>query len=226
MKVFGVGLNKTGTTSLAAGLRRLGFRHLFKPLALLKAWREGDAQTVFEAIEAHDSFEDWPFPLMAETLLERYGEQARFVLTERSSPRIWLESLKSHALTTPPEHARRLAYGVEYPHTHEARLMQIYARHSDHVRALFKARAAEDQLLALRWNEPGAWEKLCGFLGREPLGVTPHRNRAEEFEDSPHRAWNEERLARFQADPELDRPAFPAAQIYDTQVFRAPSPKR
>jgi hypothetical protein len=224
MKVFGVGLNKTGTTSLAAGLRRLGFRHFFKPLALLKAWREGDAQTVFEAVEAHDSFEDWPFPLMAGTLLERYGDQARFVLTERSSPQAWLESLKAHALTTPPEHARRLAFGVEYPHTHEDRLTQIYARHSDHVRELFRARGAEDRLLVLNWAEEGSWERLCAFLERDPLGVTPHRNRAEDFLDSPHRAWNEARLAALKADPSLDQPAFPAAQIYDTEVFRAPSP--
>jgi hypothetical protein len=68
-KVFGVGLNKTGTTTLGVCLRSLGFRHVSCRRDLLESFRNRNLERVFAVADAHDSFADWPWPLM-------YGELA------------------------------------------------------------------------------------------------------------------------------------------------------
>lgn len=57
IKVFGIGLNKTGTTSLAACLEILGYRrHMSCNRDLLAGYRRGDLEPLFAAADAHDSF--------------------------------------------------------------------------------------------------------------------------------------------------------------------------
>ena len=110
-KVFGIGLNKTGTTTLGTCLERLGYDHVSCRADLLADWRAGRKDTVFAVTDAHQSFEDWPWPLMYRDLSARYGTDAKFILTLRRSPEVWLRSLKMHALqrTSVRGHCRDLA---------------------------------------------------------------------------------------------------------------------
>ena len=102
IKIFGIGLNKTGTTTLAKCLDVLGCgKHVSCRGDLLAKFREGSLNEIFSVIDQNNTFEDWPWPLMYRELFFRYGDSARYILTKRSSANVWLESLKRHSLRTP-----------------------------------------------------------------------------------------------------------------------------
>ena len=181
-KVFGIGLNKTGTTSLRLALKTLGFRHLDRQPRLFRAWRAGDLRPIMEAADQHDSFEDWPWPLIVPELLDRYGGRARFVLTLRRTPLAWVESLKRHSERTNPGHnPRRDIYGFDYPHGAEGAHIAFYQRHATDVRRLFERAGARDLLLECAWDAGDGWQELCRFLERPVLSKPfPHANRSGE----------------------------------------------
>jgi hypothetical protein len=184
--VIGIGLNKTGTTTLAVALGLLGYGpHVSNRRDLLALYRAGDPGPALAAVDAAESCEDWPFPLMYRELFDRFGAAARYVLTVRRDPQAWLASLKAHALRTPPDrHARLLAYGWAYPHGAEAHHLDFYVRHNAEVRAFFRERGAEHLLLEACWEAGDGWEALCGFLGRPvPPVPFPHANAAEPSPD-------------------------------------------
>lgn len=197
-KVFGIGLNKTGTSSLKVALRRLGFNHCRRQGRLAHACFEGDWPTLFETTDAFESFEDWPWPLMYRELFARYGDSARFVLTTRKSPEIWVESLKKHARVTKSGGIiRKKIYGYRYPHGVEAAHMAFYEKHNAEVRAFF-AEQAPHLLLDVCWENGDGWPELCTFLG-EPLRRTkfPHANREGSATPDPEViAENERRIRR------------------------------
>jgi hypothetical protein len=178
MKVFGIGLNKTGTKTLGACLRRLGFRHMSYRADLLGLWRRRDLEPIFEEIDRFDSFEDWPYPVMYVELFERYGREAKFILTRRSSPQAWLDSIKRHSLrTNPSRHARLIIYQFEYPFGVEHFYLSTYAGEQAAIRKFFSERNALDQLCELCWEDGDGWPELCSFLGAEaPDEPLPHEN--------------------------------------------------
>jgi hypothetical protein len=114
MKVFGIGLNKTGTTTLAACLQELGFRHTSCNLELTRNAAGGNLTPIFEHADQYESFEDWPWPLIYKELDQKY-EDAKFILTRRTDASAWFSSLKRHALRTGPTEYREVAYGYPMP---------------------------------------------------------------------------------------------------------------
>ncbi|KSV95367.1 sulfotransferase family protein [Sinorhizobium sp. GL28] len=178
MKVFGIGLNKTGTSTLAACLHHLGYHHLSCRRDLLEAFRKGCLDEVMAEIDQYQSFEDWPYPLMYRNLEERYGPEAKFILTIRKTPEIWLRSLEQHSMFSPPrEHCRKLAYGYNYPHYSRRHHLAFYERHNREVQQYFAAKGAADRLLVFCWEDGDGWEKLCSFLGKDvPDGPIPTQN--------------------------------------------------
>src|SRR5690606_37291517 len=83
---FGIGLNKTGTSSLRAALEHLGYRVCGPRKDLLRAIRRGDFSGFDQVVDAYDAFEDFPWPLVFEYLYERYGSDTKFVLTLVQAP--------------------------------------------------------------------------------------------------------------------------------------------
>lgn len=169
-KIFGIGLNKTGTATFGACMRTLGYRHReHRPGSrrrMLIKYRKGDLREVYSEIDQYDSFEDWPYPLIFRELLQRYGHCSKFVLTVRLSGERWLESLKRHSLTTSPrEHCRKLAYGYDYPHGNERAHLIFYEEHNRGVANFFRERKATNQLVELCWERGDGWRELCSFLG-------------------------------------------------------------
>lgn len=176
-KVFGIGLNKTGTSTLGECMIALGYRHLCCRRDLLIALRNGDFETIFNEIEKYDSFEDWPYPLMYREIFERYPT-ARFILTTRIDAATWLESLKAHSLrTSVAEQCRTLAYGRAYPFGFEAEHTAFYEKHNADVVSFFRQRGASDRLLPVCWERGHGWTELCEFLGeKRPDKPFPHAN--------------------------------------------------
>ena len=172
-KVFGVGLNKTGTSTLGLALRTLGYSHTSYSKPLLEELVKGNHEALFEVAREHDAFEDWPWPLAYKELDAEFPG-SKFVLTVRKSPEAWLKSLKKHSLNMDLRTScRKLAYGYYYPHGHEAEHIAFYEKHNAEVKDYFKDRP--DDLLVVSWEDGAGWKELCTFLGKPvPKEDFPH----------------------------------------------------
>lgn len=178
--VFGVGLSKTGTTSLGVALELLGFRHKSYDLDLLEKWYLGEVEDVFRGMSGYSSFEDLPYPLMYDEVMRRYGRSARYVLTVRRSPETWLKSMKTYAIRQPPDRARyrKMAYGFEYPHQDEAAHIKFYNKHIVSVRAAAARHDVSDLMIEVCWERNDGWAELCSLLNiPPPRAKFPHKNK-------------------------------------------------
>lgn len=176
MKIVGVGLNKTGTTSLGMCMRHWGFRHVSNDRAAFDAYVRGDIERVLEVVRQHDSFEDWPWPLVYKEIDDVFPE-SKFILTKRSSPEAWFESLCRHAERTGPTRYREYVYGEAMPHEHRELHVRRYQEHNAAVEAYFRDRPGK--LLVVCWENGAGWNEVGDFLGLKPPSVPfPHANRA------------------------------------------------
>ncbi len=176
MKIFGIGLNKTGTKSLGACLRTFGFRHLSWEREIFDTYMMHGTQGLIETINNYESFEDWPWPLVYREIDKMYPG-SKFILTTRESSDIWYRSLCKHATRTGPNHVRRQIYGFEMPHEHREEHIRFYNRHNDDVRNYFQDRP--EALLEVCWERGDGWQVLAPFLDSQaPETPFPHKNKS------------------------------------------------
>jgi len=95
-KVFGIGLNKTGTTSLEAAFMRLGLRpgphRVFE--RHFENFINGNLEPFFRDVDKYEAFRDVPFSLPdAYRVIFAQFPSARYVLTIRDSFDQWFASL-------------------------------------------------------------------------------------------------------------------------------------
>lgn len=175
MKVFGIGLNKTGTKSLGYCFRSFGFKNSSYNLDLLKEYSKGNFDPIFDVSDRFDSFEDWPWPLLFKELDTRYPD-ALFVLTTRKDPETWFDSLCHHADRTGPTEARAIAYHHEMPHAFRREHINLYVNHNEEVRRHFQSRPGK--LLEVCWECGDGWSKIAPFFGMPiPKTPFPHENK-------------------------------------------------
>lgn len=175
-KVFGIGMNKTGTTTLKVCLEKLGYTVCSPDLELLRCVDRGELGPVFEFAKRYDGFQDWPWPFVYEEMDREY-ENSKFILTRRKNSDAWFNSLKKHSIKKGPTEYRKIAYGYEMPAGKKSPHVNIYEEHNEEVRAYFEGR--EDDFLEVCWEEGDGWEKICGFLGHEvPQAEFPHRKKS------------------------------------------------
>ncbi len=166
-KIFGIGLSKTGTTSLYAALMRLGiktitYRHLQK--RGLDDWRYGTFETDY--LRGIKAATDLPIGTYFRELDTLYPN-SRFVLTERPLDG-WLASIERQFTDTPNPRdvyrrdVRFATYGVST--FHAARFAQVMADHSRAVREYFADKPGK--LLIMDVFAGHGWPELCGFLDR------------------------------------------------------------
>lgn len=161
-KVFGVGLNKTGTTTLGICMKTFGYKHLSHSEELTRLYSEGKLEELMNVARSYDSFEDWPWPLMYKELAVEFPD-AKFVLTMRSSDLVWLKSLTIHSYKLPPkENYHELVYGYKYPLGHRQYHLDFYNKHNADVIEYFRDQPG--RLLVVSWNEKSRWDELCSFL--------------------------------------------------------------
>ena len=176
MKVIGVGLNKTGTKTLAHYLKGWGMRHRSYDLEAFRRYRRGEIDGLLDEMADWDSFEDWPWPLFWREIDARYPD-ARFVLTVRENADVWYRSLCRMAVRMGPlVDFERHIYGHAMPQDHRAAHLAFYAAHNAAVAAHFADRPGK--LLTICWKDPEAPAKLAAFLDRElPVAPPVHENR-------------------------------------------------
>ena len=177
MKVFGIGLEKTGTNTLGKALEILGFGPQSNfDIDLLRAYKLGQWDLVDRASELHDQFAHYPWAFVYERMADKYPD-AKFILTKRTSSRRWHRSLCHHAQRGGPEEYRQLVYGHAMPQLFEYEDIGFYDRHVQQVSEYFSL-AGKDRLIQVCWAHEDGWTELCEFLEKPiPDQEFPHLNR-------------------------------------------------
>jgi len=179
-KVFCIGFQKTGTTSLFAALTTLGYRTaavVGRDLTAEELAAQG-AQLCIDVARVFDAAQDMPWPIFFRELDAAYPG-SKFILTVRDSAS-WFRSIEGHFGANPSE-LGAFVYGRDAaaPAGARDRYIEVYEAHEAAVRAHFATRP--DDLLIMDLAAGDGWEKLCAFLGVDAPGEPfPIRNAAEE----------------------------------------------
>ena len=185
-KIFGIGLSRTGTKSLAVALNELG---------IPTVWYPQDAQTFAELaigkyrlsiLHRYDGMTDTPAsPYYPQWDVEYPG--SKFILTTRAMD-AWLLSCAKHwgqsPVSAPPSVNSPL--WQQYAHFinasvygsvafHAKRFQYVYECHVRNVRHYFRNRPGD--LLEIDVTAGAGWRPLCDFLGlAQPDSPFPHEN--------------------------------------------------
>jgi hypothetical protein len=185
-RIFGIGMQKTGTNSLHKAFQRLGLKSLHWGTASLakQIWQEMNTEGRSITLEQYDSASDLPIPLLFKKLDASYAG-SKFILTIRNEAR-WLDSVRRHF---DPEQNRWARTWDEEPFAHRSHeltygrrdfdtqvFIERYRKHNMEVLNYFRDRP--DSLLVMNLDHGDGWEKLCPFLGRPVPSPFPHENRS------------------------------------------------
>lgn len=172
MKIFGIGLSKTGTTSLAHALEILGYKTRDYPG--IEHYSAGDLTSIDAGmLETHDALTDTPIPSFYRELDARYPD-AKFILTIRDAEG-WLKSCKkqfTEKLAARQNEAHNQLFMDLYGCTvfDEQKFLAGYEKYVSGVLAHFRNRPQD--LLVINVVAGEGWEKLCPFLGK-PIPEIP-----------------------------------------------------
>ena len=136
-KVFGIGFQKTGTTSLENALSILGYR-VCGPFGLHS--KDIANMALSEALEMaknFDAFQDNPWPMLFSELDNAYPG-SKFVLTIRDHDK-WFESVEKH-FGTESTPMREWIYGFGSPIGNRAAYINRYNQHNNAVFEYFSKR--------------------------------------------------------------------------------------
>ena len=170
-KVFGIGFQKTGTTSLGQIFKRLGYKtagyHDFRAMAGRDHldWAEVEAHAMKIAAEA-DAAKDTPWPLLYRELDAAFPG-AKFIHVVRDTD-AWLRSATKDFQAHPNANPR-LIYGSDGPLGDDATWRARYDRHNVEVAEYFANRP--DDYLQIRLEDGVTFEKVCPFLGEDLVGT-------------------------------------------------------
>ena len=166
MKIFGIGMGRTGTSTLTYALRVLGFQGKHYPS---RKWIERD-------LPREDFATDVPIWWMYKELDARFPG-SKFILTVRPDLDGWLASSdwrhsENYKMKNHPNIAEY--YPELEPFNPESHTRDYALHHSD-VLSYFRGRM--DDLLVLDFFSGDRWEPLCEFLNRPvPDEPFPHLN--------------------------------------------------
>ena len=172
-KVFGVGLPRTGTTSLDRFLHRQGYLswHYFPWLG--SALRAGDASALVNVCKFLDAAVDSPIPLAWRQLRDAYPG-SRFILTTRNRD-TWLKSTQT-INGDEDDDLRYLYFGTVDPGKED--FVAGYEQHHERVRGYF---AGSDDYFELDLDQLDTGvPELCRFLELPATSadIYPHLNAA------------------------------------------------
>ena len=175
MKIFGIGLQKTGTTTLGSCLKILGYKHMTYNNEAIVMLREKKLVDLHSIIRKYDSFEDEPWAHSYKHLYSWYPN-AKFILTIRKDSEIWFRSMYYHCQRIKYNQHRRYFFGFEVPFGNKDNYIAKYEKHNKEVMNFFKDK--KSQLLVVCWENGDSWEKLCPFLDKAiPKRNFPHSNK-------------------------------------------------
>lgn len=195
-KVFCIGKNKTGTTSLAKALADLGYKMGDQTEAewISDKWYIRDFSSLKKYCKKSDAFQDLPFSKKYTFIyLDQIFPGSKFILSMRDSPEQWYNSLVSFHVKTFASNGKVVtaddlknatylypgfaytSFKVQY-HTpdddlyNKEMLINEYNKHNETILEYFQGKP--EQLLVLNVGEQDAYKKFCAFLNKKPAYET------------------------------------------------------
>ena len=185
-RIFGIGLSKTGTTSLTRALQILGYRTNHFPYSALR-YHSGQLELDLGQICQWDAATDSPVALFYRQLEEQFPK-GKFILTQRDID-AWLDSCQ-HNHVWPGNYIRNKAIR-SLPYVRKILCLHrnvfgseqfqrdifcnAYENHRNSVIEYFWRRKRD--LLVINICSGDGWEPLCDFLGVPVPNVPfPHEN--------------------------------------------------
>lgn len=192
-KVFCIGLNKTGTTTLEQFFIHNDYKigNQIAAEYLVKDWLNRVFEPIVNHCKKYDAFQDVPFSLpFTYIILEQYFPNAKFILTVRDNPDQWYTSLTlfhsklwSDGKTLPnAEQLKEATYrykGYAYK-VHKAMfntkdddlynkesLIKYYENHIYNVKEYFKSQP--NKLICINVSVKNDYLRLCEFLKKPAL---------------------------------------------------------
>jgi Sulfotransferase domain len=174
-KVFGIGMFKTGLTSLGLALEQLGYRFSADewyhgkieddPWDLYRQFPNNQLRLVMERADEYDAHVDYPWMFLFREMDQAFGG-ARFIYTVRDPERL---------ATSNQTHRRRKGT----PEAGVPSRRRIIQRYLEHQRLVLHYFAGRSNLLVVSWEAGAGWKELCGFLKKEkPESTFPWANRS------------------------------------------------
>jgi len=188
-KVFCIGFNKTGTTTIEQTLKDLGYKlgNQRKGENLLEDWAKRDFKRIIRLAKSAEAFQDVPFSLpFTYQVMDQNFRNAKFILTVRDNPEVWYQSLiKFHSKiwsienNIPPTiedlksatyiykgrpyKANRLIFMTppDQPYEKES-MIKYYLNHNLSIKNYFQHKA--NKLIVINVAKKGDYQKLCNFL--------------------------------------------------------------
>ena len=191
-KVFCIGRNKTGTTSVKAAFHELGYiigeqdvaEHLFEQCFL-----ESNYEPIIKYCQSAEVFQDVPFSFyQIIPHLDRAFPNSKFILTIRDTPEQWYQSfvkyyskrsgvkdgvatyedLKSSTYVSKTFRAKFITQAHGTPHEdpfNKEILIEQYNEHIEYVKNYFKNRP--NDLLIINIAQENAFKQFLAFIGKE-----------------------------------------------------------
>lgn len=178
-KIFGIGLSRTGTTSLTRALEILGYRARHFP-HIEPDILSGDY--LLPSAASYDALTDLPVVPIFAQLADAHPE-SRFILTARDIDD-WLvgceryfnwqdEFITDERIRQSLTFHRLYVYGARA--YNRERWRYVYEAHFRNVTTFFQARP--DRLLVMDIRAGDGWQSLCSFLRVPPPSLPfPHEN--------------------------------------------------
>lgn len=202
-KVFCIGQNKTGTTSVEAVLKSLGYKmgNQRKGEMLTKQWAVRDFKKIINLCKKADAFQDLPFSNdFTYSVLDYAFPKSKFILTVRNNKDEWFESLtRFHTKIVGKDRLPTADDLKAFPYRYKGFLWDVlqakyaiteatlydykiftdnYEMHNHRVKEYFKYR--QKDLLILNLSEENSMEKLYKFLNVDYKGEDmPHLNQSK-----------------------------------------------
>ncbi|PKD16742.1 hypothetical protein APR41_08015 [Salegentibacter salinarum] len=170
-KVFCIGFQKTGTTTLGKSLEILGYNHSsFDHTLYLKHYKKNrNISKIIDYTSKFDSFDDMPWSKTdLIPILDYTFPGSKFIYLTRDEES-WKKSMKNWG------------YKKFGKHLDVEALYKEYLKHNEFVLSYFKDRIGED-LIVLNIGDKKGFKKLANFLSRKThLESFPHYNKTSDI---------------------------------------------
>ena len=192
-KIFCIGFNKTGTTTIDKALKEFNFKlgSQIKGELLIFDWYKRDFKKIIKLCKTADAFQDVPFSLpFTYIMLDQYFKNAKFILSIRDNENQWYNSLtKFHsklfsdgnAIPTSQQlkeaeyrykgfvyQSFKLIYNTQDDDIYNKEtLINLYNNHNYFVKDYFKSRPKK--LVVINVSKKNDYFRLCEFLNKKPL---------------------------------------------------------
>jgi hypothetical protein len=191
-KIFCIGFNKTGTTTLEYTLKQHNFsvekQSVFSNYA--NDWAARDFSRIIKSCKKADAFQDFPFSFPHTFIaLDMAFPNSKFILTLRDNPEQWYNSIvKFHSKLwadgnvptkqdlqnatryykgRPWQMNRMLFSSPEEDPYNKEKLIKQYLDHINNVKNYFRHR--EKDLLIINVSEKNSYKDFCNSLNISPI---------------------------------------------------------